>query len=209
MMRPSSKLTRNIRPGCKRPFSFDTGGRKIQHAGFRCHDQLAVMGNCVAEGTQTVAVQHGAHIFAIGGQHHRRPVPGFHHAGVEFVEIFLLLRHGFVLVPRFGDHHQHGMSQVATGHYQQFKAVVEAGGVTGLGIADGSQLVYIIAVQWRAELVFAGVHPVDVAPQRVNLAVVCQIAVRMRQFQCPSVLVLNRECTRANAETRVSSFRSR
>ena len=163
----------------------DAFGRQRQHAGLRCHHQLVVVGYGVAKGAQAVAVQHGAHVLAVGGQHHRRAVPGFHHAGMVFVEIFLGPGHRFVLVPRFGDHHQHGVGQFAAGHYQQFQGVVEAGGVAGRGVADGGQLVDVVPVQGRAELPLAGVHPVDVAAQGVDFPVVRQVAVGMRQFPVP------------------------
>ena len=160
----------------------DAFGREFQHAGLGRHDELVVVGHGIAERTQSVAVQDGADILAVGRQHHGWAVPRFHHAGMELVEVLLFLRHGFVLIPCFGDHHQHGVGQLAPGHYQQFQGVVEAGRVAGHGVADGRQLVDVVAVERGAELLLAGVHPVDVSAQRVDLAVVGEVAVRMGQL---------------------------
>ena len=159
--------------------------RQIQHAGFGCHHQLVIVGKGIAEGAQAVAVQHGAHILAVSRQHHRRPVPRLHHRRVVLVKILLLLGHRFVLIPRFGDHHQHRVGQFPPGHHQQLQGVVKAGGVAGLRVANGRQLADVIAVKGRGELRLPGAHPVDIAAQRIDFAVVRQAAVGMRQFPMP------------------------
>ena len=140
------------------------------------------MGHGVPERAETVAVEDRANVLAVGREHHRGAVPRFHHAGMEFVEVLFLLRHRLVLIPRFGNHHEHGMGQFAAGHHQQFQGAVEAGGVAGGGVADRRQFVDVVAVQRRAELLLAGVHPVDVPANRVDLAVVRKITVWVGQL---------------------------
>ena len=65
--------------------------RKVQHARLRRHHEFVVVSDGVAERAQAVAIEHGAHVLAVGCQHHRRPVPGLHHAGMELVKVLLFL----------------------------------------------------------------------------------------------------------------------
>ena len=166
-------------------FLLDAFRRQVQHAGLGRHDQLIVVGHRVPERSESVAVQNCADVLAVSGQHHGRPIPRFHHARVELVEVLFLLGHGFMLVPRLRNHHQHGVGQIPARHHQQFQRVVKTGGVTGLRIADRSQFVDVVAVQRGTELRFPGMHPVDVAAQRVDLAIVRQIAIGVRQLPVP------------------------
>jgi len=65
--------------------------------------------------------------------------------------------------------------------------------MTGRSFAD------ILAKEVRLEHGLAGVHPVDVAPQRVDLTVVSHVPVGWARSQLGNVLVLNREWIRAKA----------
>ena len=82
-----------------------------------------------ARGSQTVAVQGGAHDGAVGEDHRRRAVPGLHEAGVEPVEVPLVGGHLVVVLPRLGDHHHHRVRQRAAAQREQLEDLVEAGGV--------------------------------------------------------------------------------
>ena len=159
--------------------------RNVQHTGLRRHNELVVLGYGVTEGAQAIAVQHCADVLAVGGHDHGGPVPGFHQTGVELVEVFLLLGHGLVLFPCLGNHHQHGVVQAATGHLQQFQRIIETGSVAGAGGHNGRNLLNVVAEQGRLELGLAGVHPVAVAAQGVDFAVVGQVPVRVGQLPVP------------------------
>ena len=65
-----------------------------------------------------------------------RAVPRLHHGGVEAVEGPLAGVHLGVVLPRLGDHHQHGVVQRATTEVEQLEHLVEAGRVGGAGRAD-------------------------------------------------------------------------
>ena len=143
---------------------------------------LSSLGDGVAEGAQAVAVEDGADVLAVGGDNHGRAVPGFHQAGMEFVKVLLFLGHGLVLFPGLGNHHQHGVVKAAAGHQQQFEGIVKAGGVAGAGGHNGRNLRNVGAKVGRLELGFAGAHPVEVAAQGVDFAVVGQVAVGVGQL---------------------------
>ena len=70
----------------------------------------------------------------------------------------------------------------AAGHDQQFQGVVEGGRIAAAGLNDGEELFDVGAEERRCQDALAGVHPVDVAAQRVDFAVVRDVAVRVRQL---------------------------
>ncbi len=152
-----------------------------QHAGLGSHDDVAALGHAVAGRTQAVAVQRGADLAAVGEDDGGRAVPGLHHGSVVLVERAAALVHGGVLLPRLGDHHHHRLGQRVAGHGQQFQAVVEGGGVGLVGEADGVELLQVGLQHGRAHHALARAHPVVVALDGVDLAVVRHVAVRVRQ----------------------------
>ncbi len=72
------------------------------------------------------------------------------------------------------------MGQRAAGEHQHFEDIVEHGRVAAGEVDDGQDLEQVLAEKVGSEHAFAGVHPVDVAAQGVDFAVVGQIAVRVR-----------------------------
>ena len=111
-----------------------------------------------------------------------------------FVKIFVVLRHGAVLGPRLGDHHDGGVGERTAGKDEEFEAIVEHGRVAAVLVDDRLELLHVLAEERRGELRLAGVHPIDVAAEGVDLAIVRHVAVGVRA-------VPTREGVRA--ETRV------
>ncbi len=188
--------------------TLDALRRNVQHADFGRHDDQAVLGDVVARRPQTVAVQRGTNANAVGEGHRRRTVPRLHQRRVEFVERFLFRRHGGIAAPRLGDHHHHGMRQRPAGQHQQLQHVVEHRRIAAGLVDNRQQLFHVVPEQAGGEQTFAGRHPVDVAAQRVDLAVVGQVAIRVARIQLGKVFVLKREWTRARADSIASSLRS-
>ncbi len=160
--------------------ALDLLGRDVEHAGFGSHHDHPVLGHQVARGTQPVAVEHRADAAAVGERDRRRPVPRLHQARMVLVERALARAHHLVVLPRLRDHHHHGVRQRAPGAHQQLQTIVEHGRVTAGRFDDRQQLMHVVAEQRRGELSLPRGHPVDIAAQRVDLAVVAQEAVRMR-----------------------------
>ncbi len=152
-----------------------------QNADLGRHDHVVVLGDVVAGRAQAVAVEHGADLAAVGEGDRGGAVPGLHQARVVTVEVLLLLAHRLVAVPGLRDHHHDRVFDRAARHRQQFKRVVEAGGVAA-GLVDHGDDALDVGDQVGLKERLAGAHPVDVAAQRVDFAVVGDHAVRVREL---------------------------
>ena len=162
------------------PFARDLLLGDRQHSAFRGHDDQIVVGDAEAGGPQAVAVERRADLPAIGEGDGGGAVPGFHQGGMIFVE-----GAPFRLHPRVGpglwDEQHHRMRQRVTAGQQQLERVVEAGRV-GLAVRDNRpHLVEIGAEQWRFQRPPACVHPVHVAAQRVDFAIMGNEPIGMRK----------------------------
>ncbi len=158
----------------------------LQHADFAGQHDEPVVGHPVPARAQPVAVQDGADHGAVGERHAGRPVPRLHQRGVEPVERTQPGVHLRVVLPRFRDHHEDGLGQRPAGQVQQLQARVEAGRVALLLGQHGEQPVKPPPVgggrdQPARQHGLAGAHPVAVAPDRVDLAVVRHEPVRVRE----------------------------
>ena len=158
----------------------DPLGRDVEDADLGRHHDEVVLRDVVARGPQAVAVEDRAHADAVGEGDRGRAVPRLHQAGVELVERPLRRAHRLVPVPRLRHHHHHRVRQLAPGEREQLEHVVEHRRVGALGVDDGEDLLQVVAEQRRPHHRLARVHPVDVAAQRVDLAVVRDVAVRVR-----------------------------
>jgi len=81
-----------------------------------------------------------------------------------------------LVLPGLGDHHEQRVGQVPAGEGQELQAVVELGRVARPLDDDGEDLLQVVAEELRAHRALARAHPVDVAAQGVDLAVVGHIA---------------------------------
>ena len=144
----------------------------VQHAHFAGEDEPVVIGDIVAAGAQTVAVQHRAHHIAVTEQNGGGAIPRLQHGGVILVEIPLFGVHVFVVAPRFRDGHHHGQRQVHAVHHHEFQRVVQHGGVRAVLIDDGQHLGHVIFQIAAAHGLLAGQHGVHIAADGVDLAVV-------------------------------------
>ena len=129
---------------------------------------------------QAVAIQHRPDLAAVGEGDACRSVPGFHQAGVELVEGAHRIIHVLVVRPRLRNHHHHRVRQRTPGQHQKLKRVVEHRRVAAVRIDDRQDLLHVIAEHVGFEQRLARLHPVDVAAQGVDLAVVGDVAIRMR-----------------------------
>ena len=162
-------------PLAQHPFRLDR-----DDAGLRRHDDQVVVRDVVAAGAKAVAVEHGADVAAVGEGDRGRSVPGLHQAGVVVVERPLRSVHVRVVLPRLRDHHHDRLLEGAAREQEELEHVVEAAGVRAVGLDDREGERQIVAEEVALQHAFAGVHPVHVAAQRVDLAVVAHEAVRLR-----------------------------
>ncbi len=154
--------------------------RDVQHADLGSHHHQVVLGDVIPRRPQAVAVQHGTDLDAVRECDRGRAIPRFHETGVVLVERPLRIAHALVVLPRLRDHHHHRVRQRTPGEDQQFETVVEHGRVAAVGVDDRQDLPDVLAEQVGFEHRLTGVHPVDVTPQRVDLAIVGYVPIRMR-----------------------------
>ncbi len=167
--------------GLQPPFGDDVPLRDRQHAHLGSHDDAVVAREKIAGGAQAVAVERGADLPAVGERDGGGTVPWLHQRGIVFVEGAPLLIHQRVAGPGLRNHHHHGVRKPVAALHQKFERIVEAGGVGLALVGDRPQLVDVLAVQRRGHGSLAGRHPIEVAAQRIDLAVVGDHPVGMRE----------------------------
>ena len=151
------------------------GGHVGQHAGFGGeHDQTGVV-QLPAARAEAVAVEQRADLRAVGEDDVRRTVPRFDQRVVVLVEGAHVGVERVVVLPGGRQHHQDGVRQAAAGQVQQLQTLVEGAGVRIAGRGDRQQRLEL-AEQFGAQTSFAGLQPVAVALDGVDLAVVGQQA---------------------------------
>ena len=99
-----------------------------------------------------------------------------------FVEGLFIGMHGGVVIPGFGNQHGHDMRQGTAGQHKQFDGVVQGSGIAAIGLDDGVEFLNVIAPKWRSEYGLTSSHPVAVAFDGIDFAVVAQVAERMSQL---------------------------
>ena len=156
-------------------------GRDIQDPDLGSHDDQVVLGDVVAGRAQPVTVEHRADHRTVRERDRGRTVPGLHEGGVVLVEGSYLRLHGLVVVPRLRDHHQHSVRERPPVHDQELEHVVERGGVTARFLDHRQGLLQVLFHHLGAAERRARPHPVDIAAQRVDLTIVGDVAVRMRE----------------------------
>ena len=157
--------------GLQASFFTDTFRRDRDDAGLGGHDHCAVIGDEIACGSQSVAVEHTAGEASVGEEEGRRSVPRLHQDGVIFVERLELLADRVLVVEGFGHKHCHGVGQAQSGHDEKFQHVVQAGRVAHAGLHDGADVAHV-AQERGGEYGFACAHPSPVAADGIDFAVV-------------------------------------
>ena len=158
--------------GVQAALDLDVGLADGQHAGLGGQQHVAALGEHPAAGAQAVAVERRADRAAVGEGDRRRPVPGLHEARVVGVEVAQLGGQLGVVLPRARDHHHRRVLDRAAPEHQQLEHAVERRRVRQAGADDRQQLGQVVTEGLRAQRGLARAHPVDVAHQRVDLAVV-------------------------------------
>ena len=166
--------------GLQPALAHDVFRRHVEDPRFGREDDQVVPGHVVAAGAQSVAVEHGANLRAVGERNGGGAVPRFHQARVVLVEGALLVVHRLVIRPRLGNHHHHGVRERTTGEIEQFERVVEHARVAAVRVDDRPDLPDVVAERFGFEAGLPRVHPVGIAADRVDLAVVRDVAVRVR-----------------------------
>src|ERR1019366_10192178 len=83
---------------------------------------------------------------------------------------------------RFGDQHRHGMRKRASGLNEKLQRIGERERIASIRLNDREYLLEIAAVQIGLENGLPRMHPIHVAFDGVDLAVMRDVAERMRQL---------------------------
>ena len=176
---PGGEIRQQHPPRLEPGLLHDPLRRDVQHPHLGGEDQLVVGGEIPPAGPQAVPVQHGAHHVPVGEHDGRRAVPGLHHGGVIVVEVPLLPAHLPVVGPGLGNAHHHRLGQGDAVHQQELQSVVQHGGVGAALVHHRQDLVHLRLQHRGVHGLLPGQHPVHVAPDGVDLAVVEDVAVGM------------------------------
>ena len=101
---------------------------------------------------------------------------------MERVEALQVVGQVVPALVRLRNHHHHRVREAAAGEREQLEHVVERRRVRAAGAHDREHLREVVAEQLGRELRFARPHPVHVSAQRVDLAVVGDHPVRVREL---------------------------
>ncbi len=143
---------------------------------------MVLVGDDEARRAQAVAVERRADLPPVGEGDRRRAVPGLHQRGVVLVEGPALGVHQRIAGPGLRDQHHHRVGQRIAAGQQQLERVVERRRCRSRGRDQRPHLVEVRPQQRRFHRAPAGVHPVDVAALGVDLAVVGDEPVGVRQL---------------------------
>ena len=149
-------------------------------AHLRGHDADAVLAYLVTRGAQAVAVQRRCRDCPVRERKRRRAVPRLHEAGVVLVEGAEHGVHVGHVLPRLRHQHRHRVERVPAGHHEQLQHVVQARRIAEPLLDDGQQVGCLVAPGAGPE--FPRTHPVAIALERVDLAVVPQHPERLGQL---------------------------
>ena len=163
------------------PFGDDLLFRNRQHAHFGGHHDKAIVGDDVACGAQAVAVERRADLASVGEGDSRGAVPRLHQRRVIFIEGAALLIHQRIAGPGFGNEHHHRVRQRIAALHEEFECIVEAGGVRLALIRNRPEFLDVVTKQVGGDRGLPRRHPVHIAAQCVDLAVMGDHAVGMRQ----------------------------
>ena len=152
-----------------------------QHAHFRRQNDKVVVGDEIARGPQAIAIESRADLASVRKRHRRRTVPRLHQRGMIFVESPSLFVHQRISGPGFRNKRHHRVAERITPLNEELERIVETSGVRLAFVGNRPQLRDVGAEQLRVDARLTRRHPVDVAPQRVDFAVVRDCPIRVRK----------------------------
>ena len=180
-MRPCDGVDQEHLAGLQAALLDDARGIDVEHAELARHHDEAVEVTDVLRGAKAVAIERRADELAVGEDERGRAVPRLDEAPVVLVEApssrsDMSGRRG----PRLGHEHHHHVRQRATARDEEVDDVVERRRVGAARADDRLEVVDVLVEELAREERLARAHPVLVAAQRVDLAVVRDEPVRVR-----------------------------
>ena len=163
------------------PLAGDILFGNVEHAHFGGQQDKPVLGLQIARRAQTVSIQRRTHHLAVRKSDGGRTIPGFHQGGVVLVERAEGLIHQRIAGPGFRDQHHHRVGQRVAALVEQLERVIKTCRIRLPIKGDWPQLLHVVAKHRRGHGRLTGRHPVVVAAQRVDFAIVANHPIRMGQ----------------------------
>ena len=168
--------------GADAAFLDDLAFVELHHASFAAdHQQLAV-GYGKTQRAQAITVQPGNHPTAIRRGDGGRAVPRLHDCVAIQEHVAVRGRHRAVLPGAGRDHQRLGHRRIPPGTAQQLKHVIQGRGVGPARLNDWLHVVYQRPQFPGCQAGFVRLHPVAIASDGVDLAVMRQHPERLRQL---------------------------
>ena len=170
------RVDRDHLPSAQAPAFDDVSVLERGHAGFRARDQQAVVGERIAQRSETVPVHADGRPTPVEHGKCSRPVPRLHHRVAIGVERLVFGAHSLRFRPRFGHQQRLRHRRVAAGAHQHFEDIIECCRIRAArldhrfdGAVGGPERI-------AGHANFVALHPVHIALQRVDLAIVAEHA---------------------------------
>ena len=157
----------------------DVLGWEGEHAELARHDNQSALRHHVFCGAEPVSVERRADHVAVGEDERGRSIPRLDEGRVVLVERALVLGHVRLRGPRLGHEHHHDVRQRASAGDEEVDDVVERRRVGAVGTDDRLEVGKVLREELGREERLARAHPVLVAAERVDLAVVRDAPVRV------------------------------
>ena len=154
---------------------------QLHHAGLRPNNQHAIRSHAIAQRPQAIAIQPRYNPAPIGGANRRWAIPGLHDGIAIKNQVTMRLRHGRVIAKAFGDQQRLGHGCIAPGAHQQFKHVIKCGGIRTTRLHHGLQIIHEGIKQRMGKSRLVRLHPIHIAMQRIDFAIMRQRAEGLRQ----------------------------
>ena len=111
--------------GTEAPLLLHALGPDLEDSDLRAHDHQPVVGDGIARGPQSVAVEGRAHQMAVQERHGGRAVPRLHQAGMIMIESFHVRGNLDRVFPGLRNHHQQSVMDRSARARQQLQGVIE------------------------------------------------------------------------------------
>ena len=165
----------------KPPFARDVIFIKGQNAAFRSEADNVILGHTETCRAQAIAIQSRANLTTIGKAYCCRAIPWLHQSSVIFIKSAAAFIHQRIAAPCLWHQHHHRMSKRISTRQQQFERIIKAGRIRLTMRNDWPDLVEIRPQQITFHCAAARIHPVHIAANCVDFAIMRDQAERMRQ----------------------------
>ena len=168
--------------GADPTFAYNLHFINRHHAGFRADNQHVVLRQGIAKRPETITVKPGNNPAAIRRADGGGSIPRFHDRVAIGVKRLVLDRHIFLVAPAFRDQQGFRHRRAATGADQYLEHRIQRGAVGPARLNNRLHIVGAVSERVGNHADFMAFHPVDIAADGIDLAVMREHTERLRQI---------------------------